>query len=174
VTGAAPVVPSFPAGYEPVTADFNTWVQAPFTSLTSRVVFRAVKTTAQSISASVNTAIAFDTILEDPYSGWNAGSSTWTPPAAWSGTYIVAVGVFSAAVSGARLLATIGLNGGPLYTVSSVWTNNGVPNGACGEAPVQLVGGQDQVAAYAYCSSAVALDTTAGQQCTLEIGWYSN
>lgn len=174
MTGSAPVVPVFPAGYEPVPADFNTWIQTPFASLTSRVVFRAAKTTAQSLTAGVNAAVAFDNIIEDPYSGWNAGSSTWTPPAAWSGTYIVKVGVFSAAVSGARLVASIGLNGTSLYTLSSIWTNNGVPNGACGDAPVQLVGGQDQVAAYALCSSAVALDTTAGQQSTMEITWYSN
>ena len=173
MTGSAPVVPSIPAGYGPLPADFNSWVQAPFASLTSRVVFRAAKTTSQTLAAGNNT-IQFDSILEDPYSGWNASTYTWTPPAAWSGTYIVRAGIVTGGNAGGRVGVLIGLNGTAVWTLSEVWASTSQANMPCGEAPVQLVGGQDQVSVIGYSAVGVNLDTTAGQQCTVELVWYSN
>ena len=174
MTGLPPAVPVFPAGYAPLPADFNSWVQAPFQALTSRVVFRAAKTTAQTLAAGTNTAIAFNSIIEDPYSGWNSGTNTWTPPAAWSGTYVVSAGIFVAGTTGVRLAVSVGLNGSSLYTLCSAWANTSPSNAVCGEAPVQLVGGQDQISVLGFASAAVAVGTAAGQQCTVEITWYSN
>lgn len=173
MTLSAPVAPSFPAGYAPLPADFNTWVQAPFAALTSRVVFRAVKTSAQTLAAG-NTPVQFNSILEDPYSGWNPSTFTWTPPAAWSGTYVVRAGIVTGGTAGGRIGVLVGLNGTALYTLDTVWTSSGVANAACGEAPVQLVGGQDQVSVIGYSAVAVNVGTVAGEECTCEITWYSN
>lgn len=168
-----PEVPVFTAGSDPLPADFNRWVQAPFAALTGKVVFRAAKTNAQSLSSGYNT-VAFNSIIEDPYGGWSSANNAWSPPSAWNGTYVVKVGVWCAALSGGRLLSVIGLNGSTLYQLNGAWTNGSLPNGACGEAPVQLIGGQDQVSGIAWVSAASSVSTTTGQQCTMEITWDGN
>src|ERR1035437_2243937 len=81
MAGTDPVAPSFIAGSGPTATTFNGQVQAPFTFLTSKVMFRAQRNAAQSLTSGVNNLIAFDTILEDPYGGWNSGTSTRTRPA---------------------------------------------------------------------------------------------
>ena len=167
------MVPSFPAGYGPVPTDFDSWVQAPLAALTSRVVFRAAKTNSQTLAAGNNT-IQFNSIIEDPFSGWNATTYTWTPPAAWSGTYIVRAGIVTGGTAGGRIGVLIGLNGSALYTLDTTWTSPSIANAACGEAPVQLVGGQDQVSILGYSTVGVNVGTPAGEQCTVEVTWYSN
>jgi hypothetical protein len=160
----------FPAGYDPLPADFDNWVQVPFAALTSKVVFRAVKTTAQSLTG--ENVILFDTILEDPYNGWNPGLSAWTPPAGWSGIYMITFGVFTAGVATTKIAAQIGINSTTItYELNSSVTVASFTNAACGEAPVALVGGQDTVRAIAYTSNPVAVSTTPGQQCELQILW---
>ena len=45
-------------------------------------------TTATSLPDSgAATTIGFDTVAEDPYSGWDSGTFLWTPPAGYSGWY---------------------------------------------------------------------------------------
>ena len=103
---AAPQPPVFPAGYGPLPADFAGWVQQQFGAQTGKVVFRAVKTTAQSIPGGTSPVIQFNSIREDPYSGWSSSAWTWTPPAGWTGLYQVALSI-GATLPGGSLIGQV-------------------------------------------------------------------
>jgi hypothetical protein len=168
---SAPLIPVFPAGYEPLPSDFGNWVQTPLAALTQKVVFRAVKTTTQSLPVG-SRVLLFDTILEDPYNGWDPSVSAWTPPAGWSGIYLITLGVYTAAVAGAKIAAQLGINGTAVtQTLNSSATFASSANAAVGEVPIALVGAQDTVRAIAYTSVATSVSTTPGQQCELQIVW---
>ena len=169
-----PVVPSFPAGYSPWYWDFDAWIQAPLSFLTSKIVFRAQLTDSLSLAAG-DTLIPFDDILEDPLSGWQSGSSQWELPAGYEGTFEVALTVPCAAnLSEPVVQARVGVNSAAqLYAVSKAWvpplTVPGIASGAC---QVQLFGGADSVQGYCYLDgSAGDAVTTAGQRCTMQVSW---
>jgi hypothetical protein len=51
----------------------------------SKVVFRTGLTSAPSLTDDVAAVIPFDSVLEDPVSGWESGSSQWPCPVGYSG-----------------------------------------------------------------------------------------
>lgn len=178
MTAPQPQIPLFIAGAQPAPSDFNSWIQAPFAWLTSKVVFRAELSAATTWIQGANTLIPYNSILEDPFSGWNPGTFSWTPPAQGTGTYEVSITASAAAASDATtaLRAVLYLNGSALYTMSTTQASQSQSCLTGGSAPLQLYGGQDSVSAYAFWNttggngSAV---TTAGQRSTLEITWLS-
>jgi hypothetical protein len=171
-----PAVPSFPAGYGPQALDFYNWWYQTAGFLQTRVVLRASQTvSATSLPDSgAATTIEFDTIAEDPYSGWDSGTFLWTPPAGYSGWYQATLCVRTATVAGdvdvrALLAGTYNIN---LSTVMGSTSGAGVE----GTFPVYLVGGQDTIGGAAeLLNSGAAVNTnlTAGQQSTFELVWIS-
>lgn len=178
MTATQPVVPDFIAGYAPQPADFNAWIQAPFAWLTSKVIFRAELSAATTWTQGVNTLIPFNFVDEDTYSGWNASTHTWTPPAQGTGTYEVSLTASAAAASDSTTALRCGLylNGSALYTMSSTQASQSQDCLTGGSAPVQLYGGQDTISAYAYWNTTSgngSAVTTTGQRCTMQITWLS-
>jgi hypothetical protein len=174
VTVTDPVAPDFIAGYAPVTTDFDNWIQAPFEFLTTKVVFRAQLEGGMSLVVGEN-QVFYDTVLEDPYSGWNSGTGEWECPAGCSGWYEVTLTSFtnSAGVTTGLIEAALALNGTGYQECSSDWAVDGHATGSSGSVPIALYGGQDAVAGYIYSSQAVGVPTTNGQYPTIEIVWIS-
>lgn len=172
-----PVIPYFPAGFRPLNSDFDNWIQAPLAFLTSKVVFRAELSSALSLTSGANTLITFNSVLEDPFSGWNSSAHQWLCPAGYSGLYSVTLTISCAAnASGPVIQAIIGVNSAAqLYSVDKTQVPTAtVPGLASGSQPVQLFGGSDSVQGYAHASLATgAVVTTAGQRCQLTIEWTS-
>jgi hypothetical protein len=178
VTGVQPQIPAFLAGDQPAPADFNNWIQTPFAWVTSKVVFRAELSAATTWTQGVNTLIPYNSVLEDPFSGWNSGTFSWTPPMQATGTYEASITASAAAaVDGTTALRTVlYLNGSPLYNMSTAQASQSQPCLTGGSAPLQLYGGQDSISAYAFWNTTGgngSAITTAGQRCTIEITWLS-
>lgn len=174
MSGTDPVAPDFIAGYGPLPADFNAWVQAPFTFLTSKVVFRAQMQGGTSLSAG-STQVYWDTILEDPYGGWSAGAGTWTCPAGCSGWYEVTMSAWTAnpGVTTDVAESILYLNGSIYSEMSASWGVDGHATGTSGSVPVSLYGGQDSISGWIYSSAAVSTPTVNGQWPTIEVVWIS-
>lgn len=168
-----PVVPYFPAGYKPLNSDFDQWIQAPDSFLTTKVAFRAELTVPLSL-ANGDTLIPFDSILEDPFSGWESGSSQWLCPAGYAATYDVALTVSCAAQGPQPVVqARVGVNSAAQeFTVDKAWVPaSTVPGIASGSCQVQLYGGTDSVQGYVHLSNTGNAVTTAGQRCQMTIMW---
>lgn len=175
-----PVVPDILAGFGPQQADMaGLWVE-PASFFQNRIVARVSQTsTTTSLPSSGNaTTVAFDTVIEDPYSGWSAGSFNWTPPAGYSGWYQVTLTVIVSAPGATGVTLQLNLLYGGVSTgkISGCLQPNAT-GGCSGEFLIYLTGGQDAVAGQAAVKnsgSAVSTkDTPAGQQSTMEIVWIS-
>lgn len=173
---SGPVAPFFPAGYGPQPSDFDTWVQAPLAALTGKVVFRAERAGALSLSTNVSpgAVVPFDSILEDPYSGWSPGADAWTAP--WSGWYAVHFSASAGSVSGGELRPRIVLAASTnvQWEGSSSWTVTSGLTIACLEAPMVFIGGTDAVSFRIDCQASAGsftVGTNAGQRCQAEVIW---
>lgn len=175
-----PVVPVFQPGFCPQQADFTSLWQNTAAFFQNRVVARVSQTTTPTTlpSSGALTVIGFDTVLEDPYSGWTGSPSfQWGPPAGYSGWYQVTITVrtgFATSVDLYVYLNTPALGASAPVTGAQLASN--VSAGASGTFTTYLVGGQDAVqgAARLQNSSAnVGTSLTAGQQSTLEVVWLS-
>ena len=175
MTGTDPAAPAFVAGYGPQPSDFNGLIQAPLTFLTTKVLFRAQRNAAQSLTSGINNLIAFDTILEDPYGGWSSGTNTWTCPAGCSGWFEISMTAWmnSAGSNTAVIAAVAALNGVIQQNMTSEWAVNGHATGTSGMLPVSLYGGQDTVGGYIFTTASVNPPTAAGQRPGIEICWIS-
>ena len=172
----APFVPVFNAGATLQASDFNTlWFQnASF--FQNRIVFRARQaTTATTLpSTSVITAIGFDAIDEDPYSGWNAGTFTWIPPVGYSGIYQVTMTVRTAAPANLVDIGTYFKIAGATYGIGDAQGQSVTGAGVSSTFTFYLIGGQDGIqgnAAIFNSGANVLTSLTAGQQSTMEIIW---
>ncbi len=167
---APPSIPVFPAGYGPVASSFDGWVQDSLGFQTTGIVFRAEQTTNQSLSGGAENVIAFNTVLEDPYSGWSSGSSLWLAP--YTGWYEVTITATIAAVSStvaAQLQTPEGYFS--LALTSQAGTFFG---GTSGYAVVPLVGGSDWVKASINPSvSTTTNNVNVGRYTTMEISFVS-
>jgi hypothetical protein len=167
---AEPVIPAFPAGYDPVTADMSNWVRAPFGGYSAGVVFRATLTTGQPF-ASGATIVQFNGILEDNWSGWNTANFWYLAP--WTGLYAVDVTVAIAAKA-LFLEASILVSGATLIELGGLETPASFTGGQSGAAYVPLVGGVDYIQCEAKCSStATAASGSAGVLSSIEIAFVS-
>jgi hypothetical protein len=178
MTWPVPVVPAFPAGYSPQQADFTAWWYDNAGFMQNKVAARVSQTTTATTlpDSGAQTLIAFDTVVEDPYSGW-VGSPfyEWRPPTGYSGFYQVTLTVRTAAVNGPDLdiwISNVAVSQEAPACGLKLASNVGA--GASGTWITYLIGGQDSVAAYGSLLNATAsLSTslTAGQQSTMEIIW---
>jgi hypothetical protein len=173
-----PAVPDFIPGYGPQQSDMQTlWVN-PATFFRTRVVFRATQaTTATTIPDSgAYTTIAYDNILEDPYSGWSASAHKWTAPAGYSGWYLATMCVFIASAANNDILAA-NIGGSPQVEPAAASAQSNAAGGAVAANYAYLTGGQDALwgtAALLNASASVSTSLTAGEQSSLEIIWISS
>src|SRR5260221_556419 len=134
-----PTIPFFKAGYKPVTADWYGWWYLNSLFLQRKVVFRARQIVApNSIGADgLPHKIQYDTVDEDPWNGWNAGSFTWVPKI--SGWYQITVTSYLAALaSGTMLLPHAGI-GTNTFRLASIQAATAHPAGAEGQFAAYLV-----------------------------------
>lgn len=168
MTLSPPLIPVFPAGYGPLPADFDTWVQGSFGFLTAQVVFRAEMRTTQTLNGF--TPILYDTILEDPYSGWNASSHVWTAP--FSGWYEVTLGHSIATAT--VITEAVPEISGTTYEMSEVSATSSTEGGTGASLLASMVGGIDYVQGVAWTSASVSIDvSSAGRYPWLECTFLS-
>lgn len=166
-------IPVFPAGYAPQDPDFTTWIQDTFGYLTAGTVFRAHQQVSggQTLSSGA-TVLSFDTVDEDPYSGWEAASDAWLAP--WTGTYEITV-CTSVAAQAVWLGSGLKISGGTVMTGQNLQTPSATVGGSVQTFTVQLTGGVDYIQAVALCSAAAATDTSsAGRYPSMEITYVSS
>lgn len=176
-------VPYFPAGYGPQQADFTTWWAATAAFMQQRVVFRATQATTTTTlpSARALETIIYDTVLEDPYDGYNASTGKWTAPVAGSGLYCVTARTFVQAppALGTVLQQWLGTPDGEPISLQDVPMAECVipeaPGGVCGSAYTFLTGGQDYVYIAASVSNLgsgnVTTSNTGGQRSDVQVTW---
>lgn len=161
-----PAIPQFPAGFGPLPANMNAWVQAPFGFLTNSVVFRAERHATQAIGATTYTPIQYDTIQEDPFSGWAATvANAWTAP--FTGWYEICV---TAQVSTSSVVMSAGaqITGSVNYRTDQLSTPT-MPGGVTASYTSAMVGGSDYAQGVVWTSIAAALSATAGRYSAMEI-----
>jgi hypothetical protein len=172
-----PSVPDFLAGVGPQQSDMQSlWVNAA-TFYRTRVVFRATQTsTATTIpDTGAYTTIAFDTILEDPYSGWNATSHHWQAPAGYSGWYLATACVFVVTAPVQSIIA-INILGSAQVEPASAISCTGQAGVTCADYAF-LAGGQDALTvqgALLNSSSSVTTSLNTGYTSTFEVLWISS
>lgn len=178
----APPVPQVPAGWKPVQADLDLWVTDSFSFLSQRANFRASLAGAQAMTGNALNIVHFDTILEDPYSGWSATSTgsqpawSWLCPAGCGGWYEVTLGAFAASQGSGtvnQVVAALALNGTLWQYGGDDWAVAGAVAGSSGAVQVPLLPG-DYVQALILPTASVSTPTTAGELPSMELTWVSS
>lgn len=182
-TYPSPVVPTFLAGFAPQSTDFTNYWYNTALFLQNKIVFRASQTTTATTlpSTGIATLIAYDTVLEDPYSGWNGSTHVWTPPSGYTGWFWVSSTLRTATLQnnvGIGLQVNINNQFSPFIPlgqgfVQIMGASTGTAGCSGGEL-VYLVGGLSGVSISGFTDSStvnVSTTLTAGQQSTLEIMW---
>jgi hypothetical protein len=159
MTYPPPPVPVFPAGYGPLPADFNTWIQAPFGFLTAQTVLRVQQSAAQGpfSTTSFNT-ITFNTVLEDPFSGWNASSHKYVVP--FTGWYEITLG-YSISTINTITEGVIYITGTTQYELSEITNVSSTEGGGGASIILPLIGGEDYVQGQLWTSAASSIDVSA-------------
>jgi hypothetical protein len=175
LTWPAPSVPVFPAGAGLTETNFDSLWYDTAGFLQNRVVFRASQSSAATTlpDTGVATVIAFDTVLEDPYSGWNASTHAWEPPAGYSAWYDVTLTIRTATLASLVNLRPV-LGGTHSFTLSCVQGSSNHGAGICATWSVYLVGGADNVSGACELinsGSNVNTSVTSGQQSAIEVVW---
>jgi hypothetical protein len=171
MTGSPPVVPVFAAGYPYLPSDFDNLIQAPLIFQTTGCIFRASRTSTQSFSSG-NNIVEYNTILEDPYSGWNATDYYWLAP--FTGWYSITV--VSSAISGTGIeWMTANIITPEFYFTGcqSPGVNDDYPVIASATAILPLIGGTDWIKGGIYVSASTSAPTTDDRQNTMEITFVS-
>lgn len=183
----APEVPLFSPGIPPdkLATEFNTKIRDPFTFLLKKPVFRARRTTSQTLAAG-HQFVSWNQVDEDNYSGWSSSQPTrYTAPV--GGYYLITAQVsLSDSVAGAdklTLIPAISRNGDPPY-------KEGNPGWEGMEPRVPITATHKSVNSawevyanrgdyleldlwYSSESTITATDTALGWQCSIEIVWSS-
>lgn len=162
-----PPVPVF-AG-DPTPAIMDTWIQDSLGFQTTSILFRAERHASQALTASAYNIIAFDTILEDPYSGWNGTSHQWVAP--YTGWY---AGWFTSTITAAvmAIAPTIATTAGQLRGAEQVCSAT-FPGMASASFIVPLVGGTGWIQGQTYTSATGTTNTVNGRYTTIEIAFVS-
>ena len=157
-----PAVPVFVAGLDPEDPDMTGWITDSFGFCTQGVMFRGYQAFFQGLSGSGFTTIQYDTILEDPYSGWNASDNQWTAP--FSGWYEATctcnIAAASSQLNVGFVITTI--SGSVRYELQEMLTPSGNSGGACASGIFYLTGGEDTIQAVAEPTGAGSPSTDAG------------
>jgi hypothetical protein len=177
---AVPSVPSYAAGLGAQQSDMTALLTDEMAFFQQRVVFRASQTSAATSlpNSGAATVIAFDTVLEDPYGGWNPSTHAWTPPAGYSGFYETTLTVWivaSGTTGTVNMIPSVSATTGTPLAETYVASN--APSGSATIFTQYLTGGQDSVQGFAQlfgAPGAVNTSLTNGQNSTLEIMWVSS
>ena len=169
MTLPAPGAPVFVAGAAPQVSDMTSLVTTPFTFCSVGVAARLEQRTVQAIAATTLTVISFDTVLEDPYSGWNAGSNSWLAP--FSGYFEVTLTVGTAAVNG-TVAASVVVTGNQ-YTMGEIATPSTNEGNATCSFIVPMIAGFDFIQGEVFATSAVNTSTNVGLRSCMEIRFVS-
>lgn len=165
-----PLTPQFAAGYAPGPNDFGAWVQQTLGFQVQGIGFRAEQTITQAIGTSATT-VSYDTVLEDPWSGWVSATNRWVAPE--SGWYEITAFV-SCATTSTILTPSVLITGSSGYTVDVATQSSAVLGGGTCFARVPMVGGADYVQIQASGSSGFSTDvSSAGRFSTLEATFVS-
>lgn len=177
-----PDIPAFYPGAA-LTPQLNLMAQC-FTFLLAKVAFRARRAATGTVTKNAHTLVPWDTIDEDPYSGWAAGTPTvYTVQA--PGWYLVCgtVSVSGTGAAGTVLIPAFAINGGSQTGQgASGWEGPElfIPTGS---SDPKAVSGMwegycnlgDTIALDTFISSEpaanLAWQTTAGAQTRIEILW---
>jgi hypothetical protein len=165
---APPTIPAFPAGYGPLPADMDGWIQSTLGFCTNLVVFRAERHAAEACTAGFNT-IEFDTVLEDPFSGWSTSTYSWLAP--YTGWYEITVTAI-VSTSSIDVGPSVLVDGTYRYQTAMVGTP-AFPGGASAHYTVALTGSNDYVQGSTYTSATASLSATAGLYSSMEIVYIS-
>jgi len=181
-----PVIPAglYPHGSQ-LSADLNQLITNPILFTATGILARLRQaSSAQTLSTSSATVIQFDTVDEDPYSGWSASATStqaawsWQPPAGCSGWYHVYVAVSLGTVpSDAVLRPVIVVTGTTQYAVETMLRPSSAPEIVGGSAWVYMLGGADYVQAAAVFSSSSGSEPTSvatSYQSVMDVSWESN
>lgn len=165
---APPAIPQF-AG-NPTTTLMDAWIQAPLGFQTQGILFRAERHASQSLTASTNNVIDYDTVLEDPYSGWNSGTFKWFAP--YTGWYEITVtGAITAAT---MIIAPLVISiGGNTVAGSGVQCLSTFPGIASASLLVGLSGNGGWVQGGLYVSATATTNTANGRYSTIEVSFVS-
>jgi hypothetical protein len=174
-----PSIPVLTAGSGPQQSAFQAWWTTASTFLVNRVVARVTQQSSTTSIPSSGSAVVltFDTVIEDPYSGWSASTHSWTPPAGLSGWYQITL---RAGVTGAASNTALALQVNTSYEDYANLTCQPLAGGACPACAVfyvYLTGAQDGVAGAAAIknsSSSLSTVTTTGLFPAMEIMWISS
>ena len=171
-----PAAPVFPAGFAPAPVDMDNLVLVPLTFLSQKVMFRAQQEASQTLTGGAYTQVQYNTILEDPYSGWNSSTYVWLCPVGCSGWYEVTVNATAASIASStqQVQAVLYLDGVINTTITATWAVNGRTSASSGSTMVYLSGGVDYIAGYTYAGASTTTPTTAGQYSMIEAVWVSN
>lgn len=177
--------PSVPVFYPGVstTTQMNVMAQA-FTFLLAKAVFRARRAATGTVTKNGHTLIPWDTIDEDPYAGWTAGTPTvYTVKA--PGWYLVSAAASVAGTGAANtvLIPGVAVNGAPPTGFGApAWEGPEIfiPTGAADPKAVSgmwevYCNAGDQITIDVFLSSEPAANltwqTTTGTQSHIEIVW---
>lgn len=171
---ASPSLPAFVAGSGLQQGDMSTLVSAPLTFIQERVMFRAAQTftttTLPSGSRGALTTIAYDTVYEDPYQGWDPVRFRWTAPiTGWYHCTAQAASGGGGATTD-TFFVTIGEFSGGSQATAGLPTNVGNANN-CASRYLLMIGGVDFVFVQASISSAGSTTTSSVLPSTFEITW---
>jgi hypothetical protein len=148
----------------------NNWIQAPLGFQTQNIVFRAEQHTAQTITTSA--VVAFDTVVEDPYSGWDSGSHLWLAP--YSGWYIITSELLFNNVAGMTTHASVYVSGTIWQAGTSLLSTADAIAGANVSAIAPLIAGADYVQIQALVvTSATTLSNAANRVSSVDITYIS-
>jgi hypothetical protein len=178
----APPVPQIPAGWSPVQADLDLWVTNSFSFLAQPANARFQLGGGQALTGNALNIVHFDTVLEDPYSGWSATATanqaawSWLCPAGCGGWYEVTMAGFAASQGSGttnQLLTALILNGSLWQYASDDWAVASAPSGSSGTVQVPLLPG-DYVQAAILPTASVSTGTTASELPSMELAWVSS
>jgi hypothetical protein len=173
--------PQFEAGSKPhgnlATQDLDILIQQPLAFLTAGIFARVHQATAQTLTDAADNVIHYDTVDEDPYSGWSGSPNwRWAVPAGCSGWYHVRVGCSLATVpANTELRPEVTVNGINQFSLQDP-VSPSAPMLVTGSAYVYLFGGVDYVQGTVHLTAGSNEPTsvTAGLQPMLELSWVSN
>jgi hypothetical protein len=173
---AAPVPATWAAAQFPQAADFNSQIRDAFTFLANRPLFRAWQSSAQSIpNGGSGTVLTSWTVLEDTYTGWSAGTSTYTVQV--TGKYQITGCYYSNAGTGVGHVAQVFvvINGASIS--GGVFPISSTAGWGVDVYFEQYVDVGDTIKLAAFQNSGAALNTTSigvNQASYLEIMWAGN
>lgn len=152
-------IPVFPAGYAPLAADFTTWVQDNFGFISAGVLFRAQQTTGggQALTSGGFNVLQYNSVLEDPWGGWTAGTWEWAVPV--TGIYEITVTGMTTA-SSQWDSGAVRISGTTFVQGEDALCPSGTAGGGICSVIVPLVAGFDYVQGGLVVSASATTDTT--------------